>query len=175
MTVFVLKRQKKRNYTSCYPMLLKNQRHSFRPVGESPLLQFITLKSLDLKVRKIVHIVYRSLFLLSSEATIIPGTVTARLSLRIVPDQDLDTIVRSLRDYIQTSFNVLQSTNGLKVNPFYNKKQPEFIFSNKINIDHTADWWLGNLDDHWFKWLESAVQEEWSIEPLRIREGGVSF
>ena len=118
MTVFVLKRQKKRNYTSCYPMLLKNQRHSFRPVGESPLLQFITLKSLDLRVRKIVHIVYRSLFLLSSEATIIPGTVTARLSLRIVPDQDLDTIVRSLRDYIQTSFNVLQSTNGLKVNPF---------------------------------------------------------
>lgn len=89
------------------------------------------------------------------EATIIPGTVTAQLSLRIVPDQDLDTIVRSLRDYIQTSFNVLQSTNSLK-----------------INIDHTADWWLGNLDDHWFKWLESAVQEEWGIEPLCIREGG---
>jgi di- and tripeptidase len=50
-----------------------------------------------------------------------------------------------------------------------------FISSNQINIDHTADWWLGNLDDHWFKWLESAVQEEWGVEPLRIREGGVSF
>ena len=66
--------------------------------------------------------VYQSLFLLSSEATIIPGTVTARLSLRIVPDQDLDTIVKSLRDYIQTSFNVLQSTNSLKVNSFYDIK-----------------------------------------------------
>ena len=122
MTVFVHKRQKKRNYTSCYPMLLKNQRRSFRPVGENLLLQFITLKSQDLKVRKNVHIVYQSLFLLSSEATIIPGTVTARLSLRIVPDQDLDAIVKSLRDYIQTSFNILQSTNSLKVISFYDKK-----------------------------------------------------
>lgn len=103
-------------------MLLKNQRRSFRPVGENLLLQFITLKSQDLKVRKNVHIVYQSLFLLSSEATIIPGTVTARLSLRIVPDQDLDTIVKSLRDYIQTSFNILQSTNSLKVISFYDKK-----------------------------------------------------
>lgn len=89
------------------------------------------------------------------DATIIPGTVKAQLSLRIVPDQDLDTIVKSLRDYIRTSFNLLQSTNSLQ-----------------INIEHTADWWLGNLDDHWFKWMESAVQEEWGVEPLRIREGG---
>ena len=42
-------------------------------------------------------------------------------------------------------------------------------------MNHTADWWLGNLDDHWFKALESAVEEEWGVEPLRIREGGVSF
>ena len=43
----------------------------------------------------------------------------------------------------------------------------------KINVEHTADWWLGNLDDHWFESLESAVREEWGEEPLRIREGGV--
>ncbi|KAF8798830.1 Zn-dependent exopeptidase [Phlegmacium glaucopus] len=89
------------------------------------------------------------------DATIIPGTVKAQLSLRIVPDQDLDTIVKSLRDFIRTSFNLLQSPNSLQ-----------------INIEHTADWWLGNLDDRWFKWMESAVQEEWGVEPLRIREGG---
>jgi hypothetical protein len=40
---------------------------------------------------------------------------------------------------------------------------------------HTADWWLGELDDPYFKALESAVTEEWDMEPLRIREGGVSF
>jgi hypothetical protein len=37
-----------------------------------------------------------------------------------------------------------------------------------------ADWWLGDLDDWWFKALESAVRDEWNVEPLRIREGGVS-
>lgn len=40
-------------------------------------------------------------------------------------------------------------------------------------MDHTADWWLGDLDDPWFKALENAVYNEWGIEPLRIREGGV--
>lgn len=48
-------------------------------------------------------------------------------------------------------------------------------FFHQINVNHTADWWLGNLDDHWFKSLESAVRDEWGTEPLRIREGGVSY
>lgn len=88
-------------------------------------------------------------------ATVIPGTVKAQVSLRIVPDQDLDTIVESLCDYLSASFDQLHSTNALRV-----------------NVEHTADWWLGRLDDPWFKALESAVQEEWGSEPLRIREGG---
>ena len=45
----------------------------------------------------------------------------------------------------------------------------------QISIDHTADWWLGNLDDPWFKALEGAIRDEWGVDPLRIREGGVSF
>ncbi|KAJ3514190.1 hypothetical protein NLJ89_g2516 [Agrocybe chaxingu] len=88
-------------------------------------------------------------------ATVIPGTVKAQISLRIVPDQDLDTIVRSLREYLHKSFEQFRSPNRLTV-----------------TVDHTADWWLGRLDDHWFKSLESAVREEWGVEPLRIREGG---
>ncbi len=51
------------------------------------------------------------------DATVIPGTVEGQFSLRIVPDQDLDTIVESLKQYIQTSFNKLQSPNSLKVIP----------------------------------------------------------
>ncbi|CAA7261422.1 unnamed protein product [Cyclocybe aegerita] len=88
-------------------------------------------------------------------ATVIPGTVKAQISLRIVPDQDLDTIVKSLREYLHKSFEQFRSPNHLTV-----------------TVDHTADWWLGRLDDHWFKSLESAVREEWGVEPLRIREGG---
>ncbi|KJA17478.1 hypothetical protein HYPSUDRAFT_146481 [Hypholoma sublateritium FD-334 SS-4] len=88
-------------------------------------------------------------------STVIPGKVEAQISLRIVPDQGLDDIVRFLHEHLQKSFDDLRTPNTLK-----------------INVSHTADWWLGDLDDHWFKALESAVQEEWGVEPLRIREGG---
>lgn len=50
-----------------------------------------------------------------------------------------------------------------------------FLVANQVTINHTADWWLGDLDDPWFKALETAVREEWGVEPLRIREGGVRF
>jgi len=49
------------------------------------------------------------------DATVIPGTVKAQISLRIVPDQDLDTIVNSLREHLQISFDGLQSPNNLVV------------------------------------------------------------
>ncbi|KAF9235175.1 hypothetical protein BU15DRAFT_78272 [Melanogaster broomeanus] len=88
-------------------------------------------------------------------ATIIPGKVATKLSLRIVPDQDLETLSQALVTHLKSSFMALQSPNKLFV-----------------SIDHTADWWLGDLNDPWFKALESAVREEWGVEPLRIREGG---
>ncbi|KAF9046463.1 hypothetical protein BJ165DRAFT_1345379 [Panaeolus papilionaceus] len=88
-------------------------------------------------------------------ATVIPGTVKAQISVRIVPDQDLDTIVKLLCQHLQKSFDQLGSPNQLTV-----------------NIEQTADWWLGKFDDRWFKCLETAVHEEWGQEPLRIREGG---
>jgi len=48
-------------------------------------------------------------------------------------------------------------------------------FQKKITIDRTADWWLGVLDDDWFCSLEKSVKEEWGVQPLQIREGGVSL
>ncbi|KAJ7069976.1 hypothetical protein C8F01DRAFT_1246134 [Mycena amicta] len=88
-------------------------------------------------------------------ATVIPGTIKSQVSIRIVPDQDLDTIAKSLCLHLETSFKALQSPNKLK-----------------LAVKHTADWWLGELDGFWFDALESAVAEEWGIKPLRIREGG---
>lgn len=43
-----------------------------------------------------------------------------------------------------------------------------------MDVHHSADWWLGDLEHPWFKALEGAITEEWGVEPLRIREGGVS-
>lgn len=40
-------------------------------------------------------------------------------------------------------------------------------------MEHTADWWLGDLEDSWSQALQTAVADEWGVEPLRIREGGV--
>ncbi|KAI5989043.1 glutathione degradosome [Pisolithus albus] len=88
-------------------------------------------------------------------STVIPGTVTAQVSLRIVPDQDLESVSRSLVSHLQASFNSFQSPNTLSV-----------------TIERTADWWLGELNDPLFIALESAVHEEWGVQPLRIREGG---
>jgi hypothetical protein len=43
----------------------------------------------------------------------------------------------------------------------------------KVTSERVADWWLGHLDNQWFRSLEKAVQDEWGVTPLHIREGGV--
>jgi len=60
-----------------------------------------------------------------------------------------------LKDHVRSTFDKFNSPNKLEV-----------------SIDSTADWWLGELDSKWFKCLEKAVQDEWGVQPLRIREGG---
>ncbi|KAI0345693.1 Zn-dependent exopeptidase [Trametopsis cervina] len=91
----------------------------------------------------------------ATNATVIPSSVTARVSIRIVPDQDLETIGNALQDHLKSEFAKMQSPNALEV-----------------TIMRTADWWLGNLDDFCFNALQDAVRDEWGMEPLRIREGG---
>jgi len=88
-------------------------------------------------------------------ATVIPSTVTADISVRIVPDQDLDRVTNSLIASLNSSFESLDSQHELRV-----------------KIDRTADWWLGDLKGPWFKALESAIEKVWHQRPLHIREGG---
>ncbi|CDO74568.1 hypothetical protein BN946_scf184771.g4 [Trametes cinnabarina] len=88
-------------------------------------------------------------------STVIPSTVKAHISLRIVPDQNLEAIAASLQEHLRNEFQRMTSPNKLSV-----------------TIDQTADWWLGKLDDPWFHALENAVKDEWGVDPLRIREGG---
>jgi len=51
----------------------------------------------------------------SLDATVIPGTVRAKVSIRIVPDQNLETIAQTFREYLQRSFKEIQSPNTLEV------------------------------------------------------------
>jgi di- and tripeptidase len=92
-----------------------------------------------------------------ADSTVIPGSVRSRISIRIVPDQDVEVVAASLQAHLESTFAMMQSPNRLIV-----------------NVDHTADWWLGSLNDPWFRALEAAVRDEWGVDPLRIREGGVS-
>lgn len=91
----------------------------------------------------------------SSNKTVIPSRVTADVSLRIVPDQELSAVVASLTAYCRAVFGGLGSPNTFDV-----------------TVTHSASWWLANLDSAYFKALEAAVQDVWGRAPLKIREGG---
>jgi len=88
-------------------------------------------------------------------AAVIPSAVTADISVRIVPDQNLENVIKSLVGFLHSSFEALHSHHQLTV-----------------AIERTADWWLGDIDGTWFKALENAIESVWKEKPLRIREGG---
>ncbi|KAF9651570.1 glutathione degradosome [Thelephora ganbajun] len=87
--------------------------------------------------------------------TVIPSWVKSQVSVRIVPDQNLDTIAENLCKFLSVTFSELRSPNSIEV-----------------KVNHKADWWLGRLDDEWFEALEASVRKEWGVTPLRIKEGG---
>lgn len=115
------------------------------------------------------------------DSTVIPSTVKAQVSVRIVPDQDLHTITESLKDHLRHEFDSFESPNDLKVSylspTFLTPLEivPKSYLNFQIKIDREADWWLGELDSIWFRSLEQSVKDEWGVQPLHIREGGVCF
>lgn len=107
----------------------------------------------------------------------IPSRVKSQVSVRIVPDQNLDTIAENLCEFLKLKFSELRSRNSIEVTSLdcVSPVDLSFIAISKVKVDHQADWWLGRLDDEWFEFLEASVREEWGVTPLRIREGGVRF
>ncbi|AFR95888.2 di- and tripeptidase [Cryptococcus neoformans C23] len=91
----------------------------------------------------------------SGNKTVIPRKVSTDISMRIVPDQDLETIVKGLKQFCRDTFQGLGSPNTFK-----------------IQVTHTASWWLASLESPYFKALEASVQDVWGVKPLKIREGG---
>ncbi len=88
-------------------------------------------------------------------STVIPSTVEASISIRIVPDQSLQTITSSLVNHLITSFKQLSSSNELSV-----------------TVDHSADWWAGKQDSPFALALSDAIEAEWGTKPVNICEGG---
>lgn len=87
--------------------------------------------------------------------TIIPKVASSAISMRIVPNQDIETIKKNLVNYLGESFKQFDSNNTLKIK-FIKETEP----------------WLGNLDSKLYKILNEAIISEWKLKPLFIREGG---
>lgn len=90
-----------------------------------------------------------------AEKTLIPSKAAASISIRVVPNQSIEFIANHLQDFLHANFARSKSTNSLS-----------------IEIEHVADWWLGNLKSPYFLALAKSIEEEWDIEPMLIREGG---
>lgn len=90
-----------------------------------------------------------------TNATIIPRSASAAISLRIVPDQKLSTVTENLTSFLYNQFSAFSSPNQLK-----------------ISIDHVSEWWLGDPLNKAFRTLAKVVEEVWEKKPLFIREGG---
>ncbi|KAL9610987.1 MAG: hypothetical protein Q9167_004332 [Letrouitia subvulpina] len=80
----------------------------------------------------------------SSSSSIIPRTATAKLSIRLVPEQTSAEIKRSFRNVLEGAFENLRTSNLLT-----------------IDIDHEAEPWLGDPENKIFQTLEEAIMEVW--------------
>ncbi|KAI9489794.1 WD40-repeat-containing domain protein [Zychaea mexicana] len=90
-----------------------------------------------------------------SNRTIIPRCATACVSMRIVPDQSIEDIAAKFEDYVRQVFADMNSENEISV-----------------EIQSSAEYWLGNPESRYFKAVEKAIHKEWNMKPLYIREGG---
>jgi di- and tripeptidase len=94
-------------------------------------------------------------------STVIPSKAWAKLSLRLVPNQEAKIIASQLTSYLKSRFAELETSNILNV-----------------RIDHIADPWLGDYENEMYKTLEEGIVNAWKEEgieverPLYIREGG---
>jgi acetylornithine deacetylase/succinyl-diaminopimelate desuccinylase-like protein len=50
-----------------------------------------------------------------NDSTIIPGAVSAAVSIRIVPDQEIGDIISRFEDYVQKMFATLDTDNKIEV------------------------------------------------------------
>ncbi|KAH7028166.1 WD repeat domain-containing protein [Microdochium trichocladiopsis] len=76
---------------------------------------------------------------------LISSHASAKISIRLVPGQEVQETVDALTSYLQSEFDNLVSDNLLTV-----------------QIDNTAEPWLGDPDSYIFRTLEEAVVKAWS-------------
>lgn len=87
--------------------------------------------------------------------TVIPKTVKSAVSIRVVPNQNVEEIKKNLTQYLEQEFEQIETSNHLSV-----------------SVCHEVEPWLGDLNTELYKRLFQSIKNNWGVEPLLIREGG---
>lgn len=78
------------------------------------------------------------------DGSLVSSHASAAISLRLVPNQEVDDVIKSLTKFLEGRFAELDTHNRLS-----------------ITIDNTADAWLGDPENEIFQTLEEAIMEVW--------------
>lgn len=78
------------------------------------------------------------------DGSLVSSHASAAISLRLVPNQEVDDVIKSLTAFLTDAFAQLDTHNRLSV-----------------TIDNQADAWLGNPDNEIFQTLEAAIMDVW--------------
>lgn len=87
--------------------------------------------------------------------SVVPRSVSAKVSIRFVPDQDPKKIEIAVREHLQYEMRRRRSPNNLKVECL-----------------NTGDWWVGDANGEEFQIAARAVRSVWGVEPAYVCEGG---
>ncbi|KAL8664858.1 MAG: hypothetical protein Q9202_002720 [Teloschistes flavicans] len=88
--------------------------------------------------------------------SVIPQTVSADLSIRLVPNQTTSAIQTALISVLQAAFDKLSTLNKLG-----------------ITLANAAEPWLGDPTNEIFRTLEEAVVDVWGPQAAHMRRGSV--
>ncbi|KAI1847497.1 hypothetical protein JX265_000747 [Neoarthrinium moseri] len=88
------------------------------------------------------------------DGSLVSSHASSHISFRLVPGQEVDRVVESLKAYLGKEFDELESDNRLRV-----------------DVDNTAEPWLGDPDNYIFRTLEEAIMQVWS--PLFTGAGSI--
>lgn len=139
--------------------LTKQESHLYQKIEQYALAKSINnldLQTLTAKWRNPSLTVHKIQVSGPNNNTVIPQVAKATISIRIVPNQDLEKTKKSLVEFLKRKFDELGTENCLDVNIF-----------------HEAEPWLGDPCNLVYKLFYDNIKKNWdNTEPLYVREGG---
>lgn len=87
--------------------------------------------------------------------SVIPHRAVGNVSIRYVPDQDADQLIKALRAHVAHEFHKLRSSNTCR-----------------LEVHSVGEWWEADANSGLCRRAEAIIEKEWGQCPLLVREGG---